>query len=173
MEVIANLVFDEMAIHKNIAWTGERFVGCIDFGTDFTPDDSTPAASQALVFMLVAANSSWKIPIAYFFIHTLTAKDKVNLLKNCLARLYDIDVTVPAVTCDGPTTNFSTFERIGASFKLDHFRPNFPHPSNKDLLVHVTLDPSHMAKLMRNTLGDYKVLINGDGKHIKWSYIYY
>jgi hypothetical protein len=33
------------------------------------------------------------------------------------------------------------------------------------------LDPSHMIKLVRNTLADWAVLKNADGESIKWEYI--
>ena len=59
-------MLDEMAIKKNVSWDGTRYV---DIGSNETDDDdSLPVAKDALVFMVVAINSSWKVPIAYFLL---------------------------------------------------------------------------------------------------------
>jgi hypothetical protein len=43
---------------------GTNFVGVVDFGLG---ESSEQAATHALVFMVVALNGSFKIPIAHFF----------------------------------------------------------------------------------------------------------
>lgn len=64
--ILCNLVLDEMAIRKQIEWTGKKFVGYVDFGAN-VDSDSLPEAKEVLVFMLVALNAQWKIPVGYFF----------------------------------------------------------------------------------------------------------
>jgi len=62
-----------MAIKKYVSWDGIRFWGYVDIRSDSNDDDdSSPVAKDALVFMVVSVNSSWKIPIAYFFIDGLS-----------------------------------------------------------------------------------------------------
>jgi len=46
-------------------------------------------ATEALVFLIVALNSHWKIPVGYFLIHGLTAEEKANVLKTIICNIYD------------------------------------------------------------------------------------
>lgn len=39
---------------------------------------------QVLVFMLVALNDCWKIPVGYFLLDGLSASEKARLAKKCL-----------------------------------------------------------------------------------------
>jgi hypothetical protein len=117
--------------------------------------------------MVVGINSSWKLPIGYFFIAHLNADEKKNLLEIALRKLFDIRVQVVSVTCDGPTTNFSTLKKMGASFDFNEMKCSFPHPSDSSIQVSVIFDACHLLKLARNTLADYKVLIDSEGQTIK------
>lgn len=54
-------MLDEMSIKKQIEWNGKENVGFVDLGTN-EEDDSLPAATNALVFLLVLLNGNWKIP---------------------------------------------------------------------------------------------------------------
>jgi len=47
--------------------------------------------------------------------------------------------------------------------------PWFPHPVTKEDIC-IFLDPAHILKLVRNTLGDYGVLYDADDKPIEWRY---
>lgn len=64
-DLLLNLVFDEMSIRKHIDFNGNQNIGFVDLGDGHSINNK--AASNALVFMVVAVNDSWKIPIAYFF----------------------------------------------------------------------------------------------------------
>lgn len=44
-------------------------------------------ATIVLVFMAVAVNSSWKIPIAYFFVNNLSALEKVGILLQVIIKV--------------------------------------------------------------------------------------
>jgi hypothetical protein len=50
-------------------------------------------------------------------------------------------------------------------------RPWFKSSKDDSGLICSILDPSHMIKLVRNTLADSAVLRNGKGEPIKWEYI--
>jgi hypothetical protein len=75
-DLIINLTFDEISIEKKIEWSGKTFVGNIDLGTGIEPDDSFPQASEALVFMVVARDKSWKLSIGYYLTSGLSAEEK-------------------------------------------------------------------------------------------------
>jgi hypothetical protein len=56
-----NEMMDEMSIRKHIHWNGKRQIGYVNYGYDME-SDSLPEAKDALVFLLVALNSRWKLP---------------------------------------------------------------------------------------------------------------
>jgi hypothetical protein len=43
-------------------------------GNEASWDDNATEATNALVFMAVALNSSWKLPLAYFLVTSLSGK---------------------------------------------------------------------------------------------------
>ena len=45
------------------------------------------------------------------------------------------------------------------------------HPLDKNRRVYMFLDICDMIKLVRSTLGDSKILVDGDGQKICWDYI--
>lgn len=53
--------------------SGSEFVGGVDFGTG---ECSEEAATNALVFMVVALNGSFKLPIAHFFTSGVNGQGK-------------------------------------------------------------------------------------------------
>ncbi len=169
--VTVSLTFDEVAIKKKIEWTGKKFIGHVDLGTGIEPEDSSPLATEALVFMIVALDGSWKLSIGYFLIASLNAEEKFNILKIAFQKLHDVGVKTVNVTCDGLAANISTLRKFGISFDPTCFQCSFPHPSDPTQKITVMLDACHLLKLARNTLSDLKVLIDPDGKQIKWDFV--
>ena len=49
------LMLDEMCIKKQIEWDGKQYVGFVNLGENLD-DDTLPAASNALVYLLVPLN---------------------------------------------------------------------------------------------------------------------
>ena len=72
-------MIDEMSIKKHIQLVGQEVYGHIDIGNGVR-DDSAPCATNALVFMLVAVNSNWKVPLAFFLITGLSGVERANLV---------------------------------------------------------------------------------------------
>ena len=103
-QVLCALMLDEMAIRKHVSWNGKSFLEYVDLGCDVNDDDSSPVAKNALVFMVVALNESWKVPCGYFLVDSLTGKELANLVSQCIQRLYDINLVVVSLTCDGPSS---------------------------------------------------------------------
>ncbi len=58
----------------------------VDLGFGVQPDDSSPPAANALVLMAVSLNSSWKLPVGYFLVQTLSADEKVSIIKTGLKK---------------------------------------------------------------------------------------
>ncbi|GFN91158.1 THAP domain-containing protein 9 [Plakobranchus ocellatus] len=137
-----------MAIMKKVEFDGKKTFGFVDIGSGVT-NDGAPAATQALVFMVVCVNGSWKVPIGFFFIHGMTGKEKANLVRECLHQLGQIGIKVISLTCDGPSCHFAMLSDLGASMDPENLDPSFPHPSSGHKIF-VILDVCHMLKLLRN-----------------------
>ena len=100
--VICSLMIDEMAIKKHASRDGKKYPGYVDLGNDVEDDDSAPLAKDALVFMVVGINESWKVPVGYFFIDGLSGKERANLIKICLKELHDVGIDDISFICDRP-----------------------------------------------------------------------
>ncbi len=159
-----------MAIKNNISWDGKKYHGYVDLGNGVV-DDTLPAAKDALVFMVVSLNESWKVPCGYFFMDGLSGAERANLVKVCIQRLHDVGVKVISLTCDGPSCHLSMLSTLGATLKPSNMIPYFPHPQNKKEKIYVLLDICHMLKLVRNTLGEGGILYDKDGGKIQWQYL--
>lgn len=169
-DVLCSLMLDEMSIKKHVEWNGEKMVGFVDIGTGIT-DESSPIATDALVFMAVCVNGSWKVPIGYFLINGLNGSERANLVIKCIQMLNDVGVIVISLTCDGPSCHISMLKELGASMDPNHLDPSFPHPSLPQERVYVLLDICHMLKLLRNTFASCGIMKDGSNNRIEWNYI--
>lgn len=115
-------------------------------------------------------NIYFQQPIAYYFHTTLKAPDRVELLTQILKELCQRGVKVVSVTFDGYSSNAKMCHLLGANFrdKDGNYKTFFPHPSDGSN-VYVFYDPSHMEKLLRNTIGTVQTLYDGKDK-IEWKY---
>lgn len=167
-EVLVSFMLDEIGIKKGIQYLSNGTVrGYVDLGFEMENANPIPLAKDALVLMAVSLDSSWKIPLGFFFINGINADTNSGLITQSLIRLH---VKVVSVTLDGPSQHFSTMRLLGAHFNLPDPKPFFPHPST-GAKVYVIFDCCHMLKLIRNCLGDYKDLKDNEGKLIQWKYI--
>lgn len=165
-----NLVIDEMSIRKKIEWTGEKFVGYVDIGASVEAD-SLPEAKEAIVFLVTSVNGNWKIPVGYFFIDGLSGTERANLVNMCLEFLHPSGVTITSITFDGAAANISMAKQLGANLTDFHnLITKFSHPITKEQ-VFIFFDICHMIKLIRNCLGELKVLTTKEGKLVKWEYL--
>jgi len=89
--LFCSLMFDKMHIKKQVVWDGKHFHGLCTFGKDSTTNDpKLIAAMQVLVILVVAIDSNWKVPVAYFFHKSLSGQDKANIVIETLNRLSEI-----------------------------------------------------------------------------------
>jgi len=86
-----SMIFDEMHIKQQIEWDGKTCHGFSSIGNGCTSSDPVlRAATQVLVILVVALDSSWKVPIGYSFHKGLNGKDKGTLVLEALKKLYEI-----------------------------------------------------------------------------------
>ncbi|KAF0709265.1 THAP-type domain-containing protein, partial [Aphis craccivora] len=175
--VICNIVIDEMSIRKQITYLNGKFYGGVDLGTTQEQVDNIHEATNALVFLAVCINGHWKVPLGYFLINSFSGSERANLLKKCLEIFFETGAKCYSITFDGAPCNISMCKILGANF--DYFSsefkpwisvPEFPGSKNEKI-IYIFWDAVHMIKLVRNTLGEKKVIINPVGEQIKWHHI--
>lgn len=157
--LFCNLVVDEVCIRQQIDYDGNRYYGYEDLGfNNCTNSDHPLQAKSAFVFMLVALNANWKVPVGYFLIHSLSGKERANILENCLHLLAGTGIHVNSITFDGASVNTTMCTVLGANFQIGKaFKPYFINPATKEKMF-CFFDPCHMIKLVRNALGHFKKL---------------
>lgn len=145
--------------------------GFVDIGTR-TANDNLPLASEVLVFMLVAINQNFKLPIAYYFIDKLNGLEKAELLKTILYTLYEKNINVVSITFDGASSNISMCQELGAHLRteIDQIQSYFFHPADESKRIYIFYDACHAIKLVRNTLGKQD-LNDNENKTISWKFI--
>lgn len=170
--IYVSIAFDEMSIRCLVQWLDhkKKFSGFINYGTREFEGDPLPIATNALVVMLNGINVRVTIPVAYYYITTLIAEEKAIMIASILKTLTDIGIRVMSVTSDGLITNFAAYDILGASFDPEGIVPYFINSSDGNK-VYVFHDPPHMLKLIRNCLGDQKVLCDRNKRPIEWKFI--
>jgi hypothetical protein len=163
-KMLCSLVFDEMAIRKYVEWDGHRYYGLVDLGTGMNCE-SMGLASQVLTFMLVSVNESWKIPLGYFFINSLSSSKKAELLNQCFNLLFECGISVMNVTFDGAQSNLSVCRILGCNLDVDNLKTEMNNG------IFIFPDPSHMVKLVRNLLGDKMILYDENNNEISFKYL--
>lgn len=167
--LLCSLVVDEMSIRQQKTWTGRKFEGLVDLGIGH--DDSDLKATQAYVFILVSLNQAWTLPVAYFFIHSLTGEMKSNMILLTLQKCHNIGVKIVSLTFDGCKTNINCMTALGCNLEnKENMQTIFSHPCG-GYEIAVFLDACHMVKLMRNLLEAQKCIYDAEDKEIKWDLI--
>lgn len=87
-EYICALVFDEISIMNKITLQGEKIRGYVDLGFINDHAEQPDCAKNAFVVMVVSITEKWKLPISYFFINTLNAEQRKNIILESISRLH-------------------------------------------------------------------------------------
>ncbi|GFO07766.1 THAP domain-containing protein 9 [Plakobranchus ocellatus] len=148
-------------------------VGFVDIGNGVF-DDSAPPATDALVLMAVAVNSSMKVALGYFLINGLSGTERANIIKTYILKLHDVGVRVISLACDGPSCHFSMLKQLGACLEgndPNKFETSFPHPASADDRIYVLLDVCHMLKLFRNAFAVCGLFRDRNNQIIRWGYL--
>ncbi|KAF0718591.1 Reverse transcriptase domain-containing protein, partial [Aphis craccivora] len=141
--IYCSLLMDEISIRKHVEWDGFTYHGYNNFGSEIQ-NETMEEATECFVLMAVGVNASWKIPVGYFLCNHLNSTQKVNLIRRCIDVVSETDAN-PA--------------NIITSFNV--------HDHN----VNVVFDAAHMIKLIRNTFGEKKILIDHNGGVINFNFI--
>ncbi|KAM7305244.1 hypothetical protein ISCGN_015141 [Ixodes scapularis] len=169
--LFVNLMVDEMGIKRQTDWDGKEVVGYCDLGHGIIRNDCVRFAKHTLVFLAVAVNRNWKIPLGYALIDGLDGNARANLVREYIIKLKDAGAKRISVTCDGTNCNITVLTALGVRF-AEPMKSWFTHPSDPTSRVHAVLDACHMLKLMRNLLAERGTCIReGAGKVVAWRYL--
>ena len=103
-------------------------------------------------------------------IDALSGKKRASLLEICFELINETGIILHSITFDGATVNLSMCTALGANFELtENFKPYIINNVTKEKIF-CFLDPCHMLKLVRNTLGD-KLILYHNSKIISWQNI--
>lgn len=141
-------------------------LGYADFHND---QQEVPVATNVIVYMVTGINEHFSIPVAYYFIKSMDALQKKETLLGVIDQLIDRDVLISNITFDGHSSNKGMCRLLGANLNVfsKSFQPYFVAREKK---IYILFDPCHMQKLVRNTLGKLKVIIDGEGGKVMWRY---
>lgn len=167
-KLIVTLMFDEMHIRKHLQYchSSKQILGLVSYGNDSLEPEM---ANQVIVFLVNGLNCRLQIPISYHFISKLNKNSRKSLLVDVITELHKANVDISNITFDGHPSNRPMCEELGANLNVYSplFRPYIEMNSKK---IFIILDPCHMLKLARNTLGNKKTLIDPNGNKIEWHY---
>lgn len=170
--IYCGLIIDEMSIRHHVEWDGNKYHGYVNFGAGFN-NDKSDIATECFVFMLVAINESWKIPVGYFLCNHLNSSQKSELIQQCLNLINKTGIKVVSLTFDGCASNINMSKLLGCDLDPTSFKTNFEFKSTDSLTQNIAIfpDPAHMVKLVRNTLGEKNIIIDSDNNIIKFDYL--
>lgn len=120
-------------------------------------------------FLVTIVKTGKSLILGYFLIKTLDRFEKSQLIQSAINEIKKTGSFLKSIAFDGLKTNFSACEQLGASFKIENFKP-FLTDSVTKRRISIVLDPPHMLKLVRNTLADKEHLTDGDNDDIAWFY---
>lgn len=166
--LLCSLIIDEIAIRQHVEWDGKRYFGHVNFGLILN-DDSNEVAKETFCLMLVCINGRWKIPLGYFLTNSLNGQQKSVIIKQAMHLIKDCGVKLVSITFDGAPSNITMAKSLGCNFDINNLITEFLR-SDVDV-TEVFLDPCHAVKLIRNALGEKKIIIDGEGNEIKWVFI--
>lgn len=139
---------------------------------EHTKKNQSLLATRALVYLLSGINKKFHFPVVYHFVKGMDSKNLCELTKNVIIKISEQGVVISNLTFDGAKANFGMCKMLGANLNAlsDEFQPYFTNPYDNSSIIYLTADPSHMLKLMRNLLGNLKMLLDDNGNLIKWSF---
>lgn len=163
------LAIDEMAIRKQVEWDhrSHNYYGFVNIGCELD-SDSVPMATQALTFMVTCLNDSWKIPVGYFLIKSITAHQKSTLVNQCIKLIQECGICVVSLTYDGAASNIAMCNDLGSDISVGSVSFRLADSASD---ICLWPDPCHNIKLVRNALADKKIFIDSDNNVISWELI--
>ena len=149
-KLFLSLAIDDISIREHIEVKGSSVYGYVDIGEG---PGKTPV-THAMVLLCTSLMSSWKIPIAFFLIgNSFSGKERADLVSTAIEKLKESGAYITNIVCDNPKVNHSMIKHLGAKLDPEDVNPTLNVKNIDGSDIHVLLDPTHLLKLTRNTLG--------------------
>ena len=159
---------DDISIREHVQLLGNNLYGHEDQGEGPGPQ----VATHAMVIMCTNVFEAWKIPLSYFLIgNSFSGMQRAKLVDEAIMRLKETGAIITNIVCDNTAVNITMLKILGADISHENLNPVLSIKNVDGSQIYAYMDPPHLLKLTRNTLGDYKVLIDGEGRKIEWTYI--
>ena len=91
-------------------------------------------------------------------------------MSTTLDHLNETGIVVVNVTCDNPSTNWAMMKKLRAKLDSLDLKVTLDKLNILGIPILVIFDVCHLIKLLRNTLGDYKTLLDSNDNEIDWKY---
>lgn len=101
------------------------------------------------------------VGVAYFLNNGLSGEMLKNIINEAIVQLTECSLNVVAIVCDALAANVAMAKLLGCRVhetSSNLFKMSFTHPLEPSKEVSVVFDAAHGLKLLRNLLGDKKVL---------------
>ncbi|KZS03645.1 uncharacterized protein LOC116933657 [Daphnia magna] len=173
MEKHCSLGLDEMTIGPGEEYIPQldKFVEKVDMGGIIDPNDSTKLATKMLGYILVGLNTYYKIPVAYFLVNQLTAKEQEALT---IQVIKDVEgcgcgFKIERLVTDNLAVNTNMFKRMNGG-TLHHVIRHPVQQYNEEEIssipmvyrpLFLSFDYCHVTKNVRNQLLERKLEIKG------------
>lgn len=165
--------FDDMKKQSDINETqnNETSDG-VDENNSSKKKNQSLLATRALVFLLSGINKKFYFPVCYHFVKGINSRNLSKLTKDVIMKVSEQGIIISNLTFDGAKVNFGMCKMLGANLNAssDEFKPYITNPFDKSRIIYLIADPSYVLKLMRNLLGNHKILLDDNENQIKWSY---
>lgn len=127
-KLIVSVAMDEIYIKKHVQWSDSRkkFLGFISHGKH--EGNELPVATNVLVFLVSGVNTPFHQPIAHYFITSLKALEKADLITQVVSSISSMGILVAALTFDGLPNNFTACHHLGARFEIENLRARIRNP---------------------------------------------
>ncbi|XP_067009177.2 uncharacterized protein [Anabrus simplex] len=164
-DALCCLTFDVMTVQQHLTYNSTLgyIEGCENFGDERTSN----FANGVLVFMLCGLKKKWKMPVAYFLCHDISAPRLKNLIHKVLVACDDAGANVIALVCNMSACNIRALKSMGASFS----NPYIPFSGRRIFTIY---DPSSLLMYTRNLLQHcfVKVTTSDDDTHVaSWEHL--
>ncbi|XP_056429315.1 DNA transposase THAP9 isoform X2 [Hyla sarda] len=167
-----SLVLDTLSIQQSVTFDTHRneFVGFVNLGKGGAGSGSQEVANEVLMFMLVGIRGHWCIPVAYFYVKSLTPQAQKQLLVHVLHELCENSFEVVAVSMDRHSHNEEMCSMLGCAFTDPwELQTHFSLP-NSDYRHYVVFDVGNELKTLTNMVEELCSIQSPEGV-ITWQYI--
>ena len=120
--------------------------------------------------MVVSQKWRVKIPLGYFLINRLNARERANLVTLAIQKLEDTGAYVVSMVCDSPSVQQSVLKKLGADLSSGELDPTIRF-EGVDHPVYAFLDTPHAIKNIRNSWECDGTYYTSKGEAIKWEYV--